>query len=209
MQISGRRVKLIDETEPWMISYADMVTLLLAFFVTLISATQISKVKLELLSKYFATTPSSTMPITELAERIDSLVKGSPAKDSIKVFLTDKGVEINVVEKLLFDKGKVELKPECLPILNTIEALLAHPSVKERKVIVEGHTDSLPIKTAVFASNWELASARACQVVRFFISKGLDKNRFQAMGFADTKPLAPDDPVNGQPLNRRVLLIVY
>ena len=79
---------------------------------------------------------------------------------------------------------------------------------RERRVIVEGHTDSVPIRTAQFASNWEVSSARACEVIRFFMLGGLDPSRMQAVGFADTKPVEENVPKVGSAKNRRVVLVV-
>ena len=200
---------MIDEGEPWLISYADVVTLLLCFFVTLLSATSIDKSRLESLAEMFGDdTVQKTMSLPELKKQVQNLVVSSDLKDMVEVKLTERGVEIQVKEKLLFGAGKADLNVEAQKVLAKLAGMLNSQAVKERRVIIEGHTDSIPIHTAQFNSNWELSSARACEVIRFFIMGGMEANRLQAVGYSDTKPLEPNLPKIGSTKNRRVVLVV-
>jgi chemotaxis protein MotB len=212
MLITPKRI--IDETEPWMMSYIDMATVLISFFIIIVSFSQFNPVKIEILSKYFEIKSQQqkeeTIPLYKLAELFNNIVQESKLQHSVKVYLTDKGVEISVIEKILFDRGKADIREESIPILTEIGKLLNHPAVAKRKIVVEGHTDSLPIHTPKFASNWELSAARACEVIRFFERQGIDRRRFEAIGYADNKPVVKEeDPKLGQPLNRRVNLLIY
>lgn len=201
-----------DESEPWLISYADVVTLLLAFFITLLSTANMNKSRLESLAEVFGEARTKrTMTLPQIKEQVHILVLSSHLEEEVEVRLSDRGVEIQVVEKLLFERGKSELTLDSQRILARLSAIFASEGVRERRIMVEGHTDSLPIHTAQFASNWELSAARACEVVRFFIVAGVDPNRMEAVGYADTRPISPDTEENrrkGNPVNRRVVLVV-
>src|SRR3989338_1161444 len=131
--------RTIDETEPWMMSYIDMATLLVAFFVTLLSVTQLNTAKMEMLSKFFSQEGGEykTMPLVELAQKFEELVKQYAQDQSIRITLTERGVEINVVEKLLFDLGKSDIKDEAKKALSSIAVILKNPTVQDRRIIVE------------------------------------------------------------------------
>lgn len=207
-----RKRPVIDEQEPWMISYADLVTLLLAFFVVLAAVASISKTKLEMVSSFFesASTKEGKISIYDLSKKAQELVIKYNLQEDVKVTLTDRGVEINVMEKLMFASGKSILNEVAHPILTSISNILSNPAVKDRKVVIEGHTDSVPIHTSLFPSNWELSTARACEVVRFFTEKNnIESKRFEAKGYADTHPAVPEEKGKGQPANRRVTMLIY
>ena len=79
---------------------------------------------------------------------------------------------------------------------------------RSHPIVVEGHTDNVPISSAQFPSNWELSTARATTVVRFLISRGLDRNRLSASGYADLHPIASNATAAGRELNRRVEIVL-
>jgi chemotaxis protein MotB len=206
----GFQHRTIEEDEhPWLLSYSDMFTLLFCFFVILISIAfkHLDWVKIEQMLKVFSTREEMSLP--ELYEKIQQLIKQYNLEESVNVQLTSKGVEVNFKEKATFDKGEAKLKPDIYPILTAIAKLLSEKGIDRRKVIVEGHSDSLPISTKEFPSNWELSTARAGTVVRFLTEKGLNPKRFEAVGYADTRPKVQyTHPVYGQPENRRVVIVV-
>jgi len=198
-----------EEAEPWLISYADVITVLLSFFITLLSVANLNKARLDSLSQMFSDqTVQRTMSLPQLQKQLQNLVDASKLGEEVEVHLTDRGVEIQVREKLLFERGKANLGLEAQKVLTRLAGLLNSQAVRERQVIVEGHTDSIPISTAQFASNWELSSARACEVIRFFTLEGIDPARMKAVGYADTKPIEPDIPKVGSAKNRRVVLVI-
>jgi chemotaxis protein MotB len=106
-------------------------------------------------------------------------------------------------EKILFSPGCAELKPEIYPILDKLYEML-----KDLPNPVEGHTDSIPISTEKFPSNWELSTARASSIVRYFIAKGINPERLKASGYADTKPIASNAAPKGRAQNRRVEIVI-
>lgn len=206
----GQRKSLEQEEEhPWLLSYSDMFTLLFCMFVVLISMAfrHLDWVKIEQMLKVFSKEQEMSLP--ELYEKVQQLIKQYGLQESVDVQLTSKGVEINFKEKATFDKGEAKLKPDIFPILTAIARLLTEKGIDKRKIIVEGHSDSLPISTKEFPSNWELSTARAGTVVRFMVERGLNAKRFEAVGYADTRPKVEyTHPVYGQPENRRVVIVV-
>lgn len=197
-----------EEAEPWLMSYADLVTLMFAFFVLLYSMSTLDVVKLEAISNYFSEDPKR-MTSEELQKKIGEIIKNDKLEDNVNANMTSKGVEISFKDKLLFDSGKADVKPIASPVLTKMAQVLNNPDIADRKIIVEGHTDSIPIKTIEFPSNWELSSGRAASIVRFFIDQGLKKEKFVSLGYADNRPIVAETELNkGSPENRRVVVII-
>jgi len=204
----GTEVKEEENVDQWLMSYADMITLLLGFFAVLLSMSSFDQVKLEMFSQYFSNEPKK-MTMSQLAAQIQKFANEENLIGQVEAKLTSRGVEISFKDKLMFDLGRTDLKEEAVPILTKISNLLKYQEISERKVLIEGHTDSLPIRSRAFPTNWELSSARAGMVVRFFLSQQLDPRRFQSSGYADTKPKNPEtDRILGQPENRRVVVVI-
>jgi chemotaxis protein MotB len=115
-------------------------------------------------------------------------------------------VEIAINAKVLFNSGDARLLPESFGVLDQIGKVLRERA--RNNVLVEGHTDSLPISTAKYESNWELSSARAGAVVRFFADKGIEAHRMAAIGRADNFPLVIGNDAAANAANRRVTILV-
>lgn len=113
---------------------------------------------------------------------------------------------VKMSDKILFDPGKTELKPEGqTAILQVTEALKGIP---DRDFVVAGHTDNIPIKSKKFASNWELSTARAVEVTRFMIKGGMDPAHVSAAGFGEFDPIGDNTADDGRAQNRRIEIIV-
>ncbi len=197
-----------QESEPWLISYSDMVTLLLAFFVLFFAISQLDQSKFEMIMQYFS--KSETLPLHQLEQKFKQFIEQHQLQQSMDVQLTPDGLLVNFQDKILFDSGKAELKPEAVPVLNALAELLRQPEVQERKIQVEGHTDTVPIaRNADYPSNWELSAARSARVIRYLIGRQIRPNRFVAVGYADTRLRVPETPEHkGLPINRRVSLLI-
>ena len=111
------------------------------------------------------------------------------------------GVVLQLQGDLLFDSGRAELKDKAHPVLN---ALALYISRVNRSVDVVGHTDNIPIATAVYPSNWELSAARAGQAVRYLAERGVKAESMRAIGQAHTVTVEPNDSPLGREANRRV-----
>jgi chemotaxis protein MotB len=124
----------------------------------------------------------------------------------LKLRLEERGLVVTVVtDQVLFDPGSATIKPEGDAVLRVVGSALQ--SV-DNPIRIEGHTDSRPISTARYPSNWELSSGRAGSVARFFEAIGLDRSRLRPEGLADLFPLGPNETAEGRALNRRVEIVV-
>jgi len=117
----------------------------------------------------------------------------------------NRGIRMRIKGALLFDAGKAELRPQALPLLNSLSDVLYR---HEYYLLVEGHTDAIPINTDRFPSNWELSGARAAAVLRHLIEAGIDSKRLTCVGLADSYPLANNDTEQGRATNRRVEFVL-
>lgn len=135
-----------------------------------------------------------------------SLLEPLQGNRQITISHTPQGVEIAINAKVLFNSGDARLLPESFAVLDQIAKVLRERA--RNNVLVEGHTDSLPIATAKYESNWELSSARAGAVVRFFADKGIEAHRMAAIGRADNFPLVIGNDAAANAANRRVTILV-
>ena len=207
---------LVHDESNWLISYADMMTLLMGFFVLMYAFSTRDVKKFTAVSKevakYFGgkikDDPTLVKLAADLKEAMDEI-----GKDKVEVAFNQGEVSLSFDGALLFESGSATLRPEVAPTLNKISGLLAVQKGLDQ-VKVEGHTDSDPISSPTYPSNWELSSARSGTVVRQFISAGLRPESLVAEGFADSRPLAPEKDDKGTPLpenkakNRRVVISV-
>ncbi|MGF6900175.1 OmpA family protein [Paraburkholderia sp. GAS348] len=202
----------------WLISYADLITTLMVLFLALY-VLQLAKNR-ELEVKALAhrevngQTPagSARAPVAVAgvpdAARRQLLSLLAPLQDNRQITISNasQGVEIAINAKVLFNSGDAHLLPESFGVLDQIAGVLRDRS--KNNILVEGHTDSVPISTAKYESNWELSSARAGAVVRFFADKGIEPHRMAAIGRADNFPLIIGDDAAARAANRRVTILV-
>lgn len=114
---------------------------------------------------------------------------------------------INIDEKICFDSGKAELKQDVMPALGKITTILAN--YPENKIVIEGHTDNVPISTSRFRDNWQLSTERALSVLNYILRGGkLNASRFSAAGYGEYNPIVPNDTPANRALNRRVDIVV-
>ena len=116
---------------------------------------------------------------------------------------------VNMVDAILFDSGKAEVKADGLAVLQKVVDILK--TVKDKTIRIEGHTDNVPIRgalTAKYATNWELSAARAINVTRFLQKQGLDPMLLTAAAYGEYKPVAPNDSEEGKAKNRRIEIVL-
>jgi chemotaxis protein MotB len=210
-----------EESEDWLITYADAITLLLAFFVILIS---FSKIDVETFEKVAAEIKKEIRkeekverPIFDLFNSFNSIIENaSPEiRDNGEATFDDEGIVLEFKGKAFFKSGSAEILPAAKQLLQAVSVAMKEPAYENYFLDVEGHTDDIPIRTAQFPSNWELSAARASSVVRHFISLSLNPARLKASGYADTKPKLPNRDLTGKPLpanqaaNRRVVIRIH
>lgn len=210
----------------WVVPYADLVTLLLAFFVTLYAVSRVDLDRLEPASTALqaafdggAPAPPAGGPATIVAP--PRVVAGAPL-DAIerglqqaiaqaglegRVGLTrdERGVVLSLPESAAFDSGRAELTPGTSALLADVGREL---QPLQNDVRVEGHTDDRPVSGA-FRSNWELSTARASAVVALFIERaGLLPTRLSAAGYGEFHPKVPNDSADARAQNRRVDIVI-
>jgi chemotaxis protein MotB len=207
-----------DESN-WLISYADMMTLLCVFYIMLFSMSKVNtpefeKVKKEV-AEHFGTKYES--PTEDLGKFVAQIIQENGIAKEVTV--TSDGVSVSLAfhSTLLFGSMSAEVSSEGRLILDRIIVALREKEKqlgKEYKFVVEGHTDSQPVVGGPFPSNWELSSARATRVIRLFLDEGFKPGNLLAIGHADTQPLVesrnPDGSWNEEALakNRRVVIRV-
>ncbi|UCC69077.1 MAG: OmpA family protein [Armatimonadota bacterium] len=220
----------------WLLTYADMITLLMAFFIMMYSMSVISSDKFKRAASSLRaefgpaearrslTQGSGLLPyarpgdtLTDLPaleealqlakDQLEEYIKKNDLQDVIQTSHESRGLVITLVsDNLLFPVGAAELRSPALVILNRIAGLLR---TMPNRIVIEGHTCSLPISTPRYPSNWELSAARACAVVRYLIDRWqIDSLRLAATGYADSRPVASNDDEEGRSFNRRVEVII-
>ena len=120
---------------------------------------------------------------------------------NLSVVVRDGRMVLQLPNDVLFDSGRTELKPAGKKALEAVGEVMK--TLKGRQIQVAGHTDNVPIRSAPFASNWELSSGRALGVVHFLIGKGLDPQMLSAAGYSDVDPVAKNDTAENKKKNRR------
>jgi chemotaxis protein MotB len=228
-----KSVEESNDSMAWMVTFSDLITLMFTFFVLLLSLCSLEAGKIQQMEsaasdaigalyegKYSEVATqvimSSKKKIDEEALKSENLFKqfsGLKMK-ALDVNMTgnmefaqlERGYSLVVRDDLLFSAGRDELKPEGIPVLREISV-----SLKEfgGKVLVEGHTDDLPVSTGRFSSNWELSTARAVTIARYFVEKAeVDPEIVSAVGYGDSKPKVSNDTPENRGKNRRVEIIL-
>ena len=205
--------RIYGSEEGWLLSYADLITNLLIFFVMLLAAAQISRTKMQAIAENLSGIQSS-QSLQSIQEEIDQRIKAEGLQDLVRTELTEDGLELSLDSGLVFDSGRADIRPEMEPTLEHMLQTLA-PYSGRYAFAVEGHTDARPIiGGTTFRSNWELSTERANAVRSKLEQVGVERTRIRVEGYADTKPL-PEEKLTGLSdeerfaRHRRVIVRVY
>lgn len=233
---SRKRYNDKHEEEPgadrYLITYADLITLLLGLFVILYASSQVDSSKFKEFSQAFSTyfnekgvteggngvlegrkdgVPEAILPgmgnksLDEIAEKTGEALAAYVKNGTIQIRVTQSGIVLVLPEKLLFKSGKSELQPGSFGVLDTLAALL---SDVKYQISIDGHTDSDPIKSFQFESNWHLSVSRAMNVAYRLIGLGLPERNVTVRGFGAQRPEADNSTAEGKAKNRRVEIII-
>lgn len=209
-----------DEDEgqdAWLVTYADAVTLLMTFFIMLVS---FSKIDIPLYEKVAAGIKNelgkgrkeAESPTTTLKVDLQDVVFTLQADQVVQIGTDERGIVLELNSSAFFKPASADLREQAIPVLQSMASVINAKKYEYFNIQVEGHTDDDPIHTARFPSNWELSAGRASTVVRFFISQGIYPEKMEAIGYADTRPKVPNRDIDGKPipdnqaLNRRVVI---
>jgi len=149
--------------------------------------------------------------LTKTQEELSQSLKDEIAKGNIKIQQVRDRLTINMVDRVLFDSGRADIKPAGLKVLKQVGDVLN--KITDKQIRIEGHTDNVPISTKLqdkFKTNWELSTTRATTVVRFLIDQGgVQPQSLSAVGYADTHPIESNDSEQGRSSNRRIEIVLY
>ncbi len=224
-----------ENHERWLISYADFITLLFAFFVVMYAISSVNEGKYQvfstaLVSAFGGDPPppgallQQVLPIpnvqarrrqealkrerdtmARIAQTVRSTMAPLVKEGRLRVTQNSRGVTVEINASELFDPGEAKLTAEAEEVLASLAEILRPDP---HAVQVEGHTDMTPISNPQFPSNWELSAVRAASVVRLFIRNGVPAGRLSVVGYGDTTPVAPNDDPVGRARNRRVAVTI-
>lgn len=194
----------------WMTTYGDLMTLLLTFFVLYYAS--FSEAEEKLSEKLMIEVNEAQLQLIECNKELTAMqtnlkrfLKRNSLEKDINLELKSNRLTIVTKSSISFETGKAELKPDILLILDAIGNLVVNA---ENRIRVEGHTDNVPIvknSSSNFPSNWELSSARASSIIRYFIEYfGINPERMEALGYGEYKPIFPNDTAENRSKNRRV-----
>jgi len=165
----------------------------------------------ERLEKERAAKAAEVERLTKTQQELSKSLQAEIERGDITIKQVRDRLTINMVEKVLFNSGQALVKPAGLQVLTQVSDVLKN--VTDKQIRIEGHTDNVPIGVKIrdkFPTNWELSTARATNVVRFFIDRsGVNREGLEAVGFADTRPVASNDTEEGRTENRRIEILLY
>lgn len=221
-----------DGRSAWLMVYADLITLIMIFFILLFSISMMNMEKIEDVLKAFEIDFQTDAPSTRLFNLIDtgpilegkkldhfiglrevntykeihSIIREMDLVKNMDATFVEGKIVLRIEGRVLFDTGSAQLLPEATRVLEgVIQIIKENP---QYHVEIQGHTDNRPIHTPKFASNWELSAIRAATVLRYLIENGIPKDRLSATGFADLRPIASNDNLDDRQKNRRVEFVL-
>jgi chemotaxis protein MotB len=217
-----------DRSERWLLTYADLITLLLIFFIVLYSMSKIDSKRFEEMSKSLAIAfggagrsgvldaGRSVIPgdkvykerleMQSTEERVRRMIAQRGLEGKISTDLGQRGLVISVKDTVLFTVGSADLTPAAREVMKNVTTIM---SAMPNPIRIEGHSDTVPIHTERFYSNWELSTARATNVLQFFIKDGgIAPERLSAAGYGEYRPLVPNSNDRNRALNRRVDIVL-
>ena len=220
--------------DAWLNTYADLVTLLLCFFVLLFAFSNLDAQKFQAFVSSFqggaGILPGGNVMIEppiqgEIPEEeveeikdlsmmkklIDEYSKGEGMESEIETKIEERGLVIRSLDNVFFDSGAADVKEDAKGMLNFISELLNKEEFNERQIKIEGHTDSDPIRNinSKYPTNWELSAIRATNVLRYLVEvQGIEGSRISTSGYSDKRPVVSNDTFENKAKNRRVDIII-
>lgn len=232
----GKRKPSEEVTAPlWYVSYGDLVTNMLCFFIMLFAFSSLDSPIMRQEYSYTEQRYTSTFSINTdqgasqwltsggkgillmpgnrksdvpmVVKKVKSMFRKVPMRDRMSIKSDDQVVRIQLPADILFETGSADMKRSAEEILISLIPIV---STVENYIRIDGHTDNVPSRfNKIYPSNWELSTARACSVVRFFVNEmGLDGERFSAQGYGGFRPMVSNETRDGREKNRRVEIVI-
>jgi len=192
--INQHEVKKEEPKQEWLLTYADMMTLLFAFFVMMYSMSSPDPVKMSQIKDAMqkeAGKEGTIQSQNEIKQEFEEIVEKLDIESVANVIEDPRGVALEMDGDICFSSGSTNIKPTLKAVLNTAAEKILSNRQDYRMVIIEGHTDNAPIPEQlkkIYPTNWELSAARASNVVNYLIKKSVNSGRLQASGYADRWP---------------------
>lgn len=149
--------------------------------------------------------PTLQNHLQQMSDDLEAAMQELIDQEMIRVQRAPSWVEVEIKADILFPSGSAEIEPGAIPILERVAGILA---VRPYPIRIEGHTDTRPIRTAQFPSNWELSAARAARIVRLFQERGITPSRLVVAGMGENEPVADNASEEGRNRNRRVTIVI-
>lgn len=210
-----------DDESIWLLSYADLMTLMFTFFVMLYaSLLQDDTQALRRTLSNFVTgngegvNAGASDSAVDLKRSLTEKLEEEQLLREVQVTLNKNGLKLTFSSNLLFDLGASELRAESEDVLKRMSKVILSKA-PGMKVRIEGHTDDNPIRTGRFKTNWELSGARAAHIASLFEKQGFNPTHLIAIGYGESRPLKPNRTPAGaadvaaQQANRRVIITLY
>jgi chemotaxis protein MotB len=211
----------------WLLTYADMITLMLALFIILFAMSTISRVKFQEFAKDVAggfdnqwsvnqppnggvngkESFNATSTVPAIQKDLQRYVEQHKLQSQVQIHMDHRGLVITLLsDKSYYDSGSAQLRPQTKEILDTVDSFLKK---NDNLIRVEGNTDDVPIATDQYPSNWELSTARAVNVVRYLVEQDrLDPTRISAAGYGQYHPRTDNSSDGAKQQNRRVDIVL-
>ncbi|MFN0117864.1 MAG: flagellar motor protein MotB [Elusimicrobiota bacterium] len=192
----SKRTSLYSSENLWLVSYSDFMTILMIFFLVLYGYSYLVKSNLDKLKK-------ENISYSQFSEDIEKMK--SNFGNELQIKNESEKVVVQLNEKILFGSGKAILDPEAFSALEQLSNLI---KLVEGDVVVQGHTDNIPVVGGRFGSNWELSAARSFSVVEALTKSGIPHERLSAWGMGENYPIVPNDSAINRATNRRIEIII-
>lgn len=194
----------------WMLPYSTLMLILMILFASLYGMSYQKSVEYETaIAELAATDPntemSRSMKEVILVKSMQAFLKELDMQGAAEISIDAHNIKLKLSSPVMFDSAKAELKPDIMPLL---AKLLEHLVNMDNTVIVEGHTDNVPIYGGQYPSNWELSAARAFSVIYFYIQRDIAPSRVLAHGFGEFRPAYDNITEFGRAMNRRIEITI-
>ncbi len=192
----------------WMLPYSTLMLVLMIMFSALYVYSYQDTIRYELaLTSMEENTEeiSSSIKETVLAQKIDEFIRELKMEGIAEIKTTPHAIKLSLASPAIFDSASAEVRPELMPLMLKLYDHLRH---MDNMIIVEGHTDNVPIHTSKYASNWELSAARAFSMIYFYIQRDIDPRRLVAHGYGQHRPIHSNNTPLGRAMNRRIEMTI-
>lgn len=217
-----------ENLDRWLVSYADFITLLFAFFTTMYALASINEGKYRVVSDSLSMAfnqsgatgresmkQETSEPFISSAfkktftgdyKKLHTAFAGLEKDNKIYMSIEKRGVVVSLSEQIIFEAGKADILDNAKAVIDDIAMVLKQ---MPNHIKIEGHTDNIPINTPQFPSNWELSAARALNILKYMLDvHGFNPGKLSATGYGEFRPFAPNDTLDGRAKNRRVDIVI-